>query len=73
MSKTSTTEKLVLYLFNETGLTDTVLIQRAIDTDEEVETEFINIKRAFRYLDRALVDPSPRCISNILKYAAATN
>lgn len=72
MSKTSTTEKLVLYLFNETEMTDSVLIQRAIDTDDEVEMEFINIKRAFRYVDRALVDPSPKSVQNILRYASAT-
>ena len=72
MSKTSTTEKLVLYLFNETGMSDSVLIQRAIDNDDEVEMEFINIKRAFRFVDRALVDPSPKSVSNILNYAART-
>lgn len=72
MSKTSTTEKLVLYLFNETEMTDSVLIQRAIDTDDEIEMEFINIKRAFRYVDRALVDPSPKSVQNILRYASAT-
>jgi hypothetical protein len=72
MSKTSTTEKLFLYLFNETGMTDSVLIQREIDNDEEVEIEFTNIKRAFRFVDRALIDPSPRCLSNILEYASRT-
>jgi len=72
MSKTSTIEKLVLYLFNETAMTDSVLIQREIDNDDEVEMEFTNIKRAFRFVDRALVDPSPSSVSNILKYAART-
>ena len=72
MSKTSTTEKLVLYLFNETEMTDSVLIQRAIDNDDEVEMEFNYIKRAFRYVDRALVDPAPQSVRNILDYAART-
>lgn len=72
MSKTSTTEKLILYLFNETGMSDSVLIQRHIDNDEEVETEFTNIKRAFRFVDRALVSPSPQSVKNILQYAART-
>ena len=72
MSKTSTTEKLVLYLFNETGMTESVLIQREIDNDEEVEIEFSNIKRVFRYVDRALIDPSPKCIANIMQYAMNT-
>ena len=72
MSETSTTEKLFLYLFNETGMTDSVLIQRDIDTDPEVETEFENIKRAFKYVDKALMSPSPQCLSNILQYSART-
>ena len=72
MSKTSTTEKLFLYLFNETAMPDSVLIQRAIDNDEEVANEFSNIKRAFRYVDRLLVDPSPQSVQNIMRYAART-
>ncbi|MBL0342471.1 MAG: hypothetical protein IPP71_17155 [Bacteroidetes bacterium] len=73
MNKTSTTEKLILYLYNETGLTESVLTQNKIDTDPEVETEFDNIKRAFRYVDKALMNPSPKCLSNILEYSARTS
>lgn len=72
MNKTSTTEKLVLYLFNETGMTDSVIVQREIDNNEDVYQEFTSIKRAFRYVDCALADPSPECVKNILKYAAQT-
>ena len=72
MSETSTTEKLLLYFFNETEMSDSVFIQRDIDRDPEVENEFDNIKRAFRFVDKALMSPSPRCISNILQYAART-
>lgn len=72
MSETSTTEQLFLYLFNETGLTDTVLIQHDIDTNPETETEFENIKMAFEYVDKALMAPSSRCLTNILKYSAQT-
>jgi len=72
MSKTSTTEQLFLYLFNETGMSDSVLIQRKIDTCEEVADEFRYIKRAFRYVDRLMVDPSPATVQQILKYASTT-
>jgi len=72
MSETSTTEQLFLYLFNETGLTETVLIQHDIDTNLETETEFENIKMAFEYVDKALMAPSPQCLSNILRYSAQT-
>jgi hypothetical protein len=69
MSLTSTTEKLLLYFFNETDMSDSVLIQRGIDYDPEVEAEFENIKLAFEYLDAALMEPSPRCINAIMAYA----
>lgn len=69
MVQTSTTENLILYLFNETDLSDTVLVQREIDSDEEVEMEFEQIKSALDYLDKALVNPSEKCISGIMAYA----
>lgn len=71
MSETSTTEKLILYLFNETGMTDSVLIQRAIDYDPETECEFENLKATLSFLDESLVAPSPKTISNIMAYARA--
>lgn len=70
MIKTSTTENLILYLFNETGMSDSVLIQREIDTDPEIKNEFDSIKRAVRYIDKALIDPSPECLNKIMRYAA---
>ena len=53
-------------------MTDSVLIQRDIDTDPEVENEFDSIKRAVRYIDKALMDPSPECLNKIMRYAAQT-
>ncbi len=72
MSITATTEHLILYYFNETALTETVLIQHEIDTDVDTEIEFENIKETFRLVDRALCDPSKKSIDRILQYAAAT-
>ncbi len=72
MSETSTTEKLILYLFNETGMTDSVLIQHAIDYDPETECEFENLKASLAYIDESLLAPSPRSIRSIMAYAAAT-
>jgi hypothetical protein len=72
MIKTSTTENLVLYLFNETGMSDSVLIQRDIDEDPEVEHEFETIKSAMDFVDNALIAPAPHCLTKILAYSAAT-
>lgn len=72
MRETSTTENLLLYLFNETEFSETVLIQRSIDYNPEVECEFENIKNVFQSLDKALVAPSPSTVSKILAYSAAS-
>ena len=70
MSQISTTEKLILYLFNETALTDTVLIQKSIDYDPEVEVEFENIKSALQMIDKTLMNPSAKTVEKIMQYAA---
>lgn len=73
MDKTSTSKNLILYLYNETRMTDSVLIQRSIDYDPEVEEEFENIKQAAKLLDRSLTRPSKDCIERILSYSRLTN
>jgi hypothetical protein len=72
MSETSTTEKLILYLFNETEFTDSVLVQRAIDYDPEVECEFENLKATLCLLNDSLVAPDQKTISKILAYSSLT-
>lgn len=71
MKETSTTEKLILYLFNETALTDTVLVQKAIDEDPETECEFENLKATLAVLDHMLVSAPERAIGQILSYSAS--
>ena len=73
MSEISTTEKLILYLFNETALTETVIIQKSIDYDPEVEVEFENIKSAMEMIDKTLMDPSRASVQKIMNYAALHN
>ena len=73
MSEISTTEKLILYLFNETALTETVIIQKSIDYDPEVEVEFENIKSALSMIDSTLMNPSSSTVKKIMKYAAQEN
>jgi hypothetical protein len=70
MSEISTTEKLILYLFNETALTESVLIQKSIDYDVEVEVEFENIKSAMKVIDNAVMNPSETSIRKIMAYAS---
>ena len=72
MNKKFTLNDLLLYLYNETHLTESVLIQKAIDYDAETEEEFEDLKSAVAYLDKLLEKPSQKCIENILKYSKVT-
>lgn len=64
-----TTNDLLLYLYNETEMTESVLIQKAIDYDAETEEEFEQLKDAINYLDKLLEAPSGKSINNILNYS----
>lgn len=73
MRKISTTNDLLLYLYNETEMTDSVLTQQAIDYDPETEEEFEHLKAAVGYLDDLLEKPTRKSISNILHYSKVTS
>jgi len=72
MNETSTiNEKLILYLFNETELLDSVIVQQAIDNDPETECEFENLKASLGLMDRVLTDPSPVTVRRIMDFATS--
>jgi len=73
MNKKITLNDLLLYLYNETKMTDSVLIQKAIDFDWETEEEFEDLKSAVAYFDKLLETPSEKCVQNILMYSKATD
>lgn len=64
-----TTNDLLLYLYNETEMTESVFIQKAIDYDAETEEEFEQLKTAISFLDKLLEAPSDKSICNILNYS----
>ena len=72
MNKKITLNDLLLYLYNETKMTESVLIQQAIDLDFETEEEFEDLKSAVAYFDRLLENPSEKSIQNILIYSKTT-
>lgn len=69
MVQTFTPTDLILYLYNETEMTDSVLIQRSIDADPVVEQEFDAIKQAAALVDKALTSASESSINAILRHA----
>jgi hypothetical protein len=65
----STTENLILYYFNETDLSDTVLTQHEIDTNAEVEEEYQSIVTTMDLIDQSLLSPSSNVVDKILQYS----
>ena len=69
MPESSTLNDLMLYYFNETDMTDAVLIQQSIDNDVETEEEYNAIVVTMDYIDKSMVNPSEKSIQNILNYS----
>jgi len=72
MNEIATLNHLVLYLYNETRLTDTVLIQNAIDNDEEIAETFQDLVKARDLINETLMTPSKRSVEMILNYSKLT-
>jgi hypothetical protein len=67
MNKMYSKENLILYAYNETELTDSVLIQRSIDGDPLVESEFNEIVASINLLDKALLEPDQAVINRLME------
>ncbi len=72
MNKITTLNYLVLYLYNETKITDTVLIQNAIDTNQEIAETYQDLKYAKALIHETLMTPSQKSIQTILNYSKIT-
>jgi hypothetical protein len=72
MNETITLNDLVLYLYNETEITESVMVQRAIDQDENVAEEFYSMAAARDLIDHSLMHASKSSIESILSFAALT-
>ena len=67
MNKMYSTEDLILYAYNETELTDTVLIQQSIDGDPLVQDEYNEIVASINVLDKVLLEPDQDVINRLMK------
>ena len=72
MNKNTTTINLILYLYNETQLTETVLTQQAIDYDEETAEEFRQLVFVKKLLEGATIAPRRDTIDRIKTYSKQT-
>jgi hypothetical protein len=72
MNEHVTPEKLLLYLYNETGMSDSVQVQRSIDSDPAIEEEFNLFARTRQLLDGIDLHASRDSIATILGYARLT-
>ena len=72
MQKSSTLDDLILYYFNETDMTGSVVTQKNIDSNPETEEQFDEIVRTMDYIDNHMISPSAKTIANILSYSKKT-
>ena len=64
-----TTNDFILYYFNEPEITESVLIQKKIDTCPEAETEFENIVNVMDHIDKIMIAPSASVLQKVLNYS----
>ena len=67
MNKMYSTEDLILYAYNETELTDTVLIQQSIDGDPLVQDEYNEIVASINVLDKVLLEPDEDVLKRLME------
>ncbi len=72
MNEHVTPEKMLLYLYNETEMADSVMVQRSIDNDPAIEQEFNLLAKARKMLNRIEMHASPDSIASVLGYASLT-
>ena len=70
MTKMYSKENLILYAYNETELTDTVLIQQSIDGDPLVESDYKEILASLNLLDNVLLEPDEKVMSRLNNFIA---
>ncbi|REJ80462.1 MAG: hypothetical protein DWQ44_07015 [Bacteroidetes bacterium] len=69
MNKTTTREDLLLYAYNDCGLADSDRIQKAVDGDPIIQSDFNEICQVLDLLNHSVQEPSQECIDRIMKYS----
>ncbi|CAN5608315.1 hypothetical protein BH11BAC2_BH11BAC2_20990 [soil metagenome] len=72
MDVNTTLNTLVLYLYNETEMTESVMVQRAIDTDWETAETFQDLVTIKELIENSLLSPGKSARESILSYAKLT-
>lgn len=71
MSNTTTID-LMLYLFNETAITETVTVQSEIENNYLIHEQFEELKDTFAFLDSVAILPSQSAVNAIKAYSELT-
>ena len=59
----------IRYIYNEVDFPDCALIQRTLDNDPAIQTDYSNLVLSLGILDRILVDPPQKCIDRIMDHS----
>ena len=72
MNQNITQDYLVLYLYNETEMTNSVIIQHAIDTNYFVKEQYEELLETVSLFDSINLKPGKNVIDQILNYSEKT-
>jgi hypothetical protein len=68
MHQNYSSEDLILYLYNEAGMTHSVLIQKALDSDDELSDEYRQLVWIKDLLEPVCA-PAPERVESLMAYS----
>lgn len=69
MDKNSTLNDFIRYAYNETELPDSVRIQKSIDSDPLIQSQYNEVLECIGLMDKILIEPRNSTIDKILHYS----
>ncbi len=72
MNKTTTQTDLVRYAYNETDIKDSDRIQRSIDGDPLIQSDYNELLNVLSVLEKGKAQPSEASIKKILDFAKSS-
>ena len=71
MNKTFTQKDLIRFLYNETSSTENDQIEAILLVNDDLKSDFLELKNSFECLNKIRLGPSKGTVNNIISYAKA--
>lgn len=73
MTQTFTPDDLLRYLYEDTTTEEKLEIEKALQSDTNLQQQFEQLQEDMQLLDDLALEPSTGCVNHIMEYASAMN